>query len=81
MLQDRLIVLFDCPACGLLKAKAPVRLRGMDEDVVVYVRDVIGRAMSEAHDILAPLCRPKSFSNVMIPMKPGSELGIGQELP
>lgn len=48
-------VMFTCHRCGVEKAKVSVRDRGKDEDVVVYVQDIMNE-VGDAHSLRSPDC-------------------------
>jgi hypothetical protein len=77
---DLLEVLFSCKACGLTDAKAKVRYRHDNEDVVHYFREVLGRAVGTAHAILSPLCSG-THCDLMIPFHDNQTHGIGCKPP
>lgn len=61
-------VRFSCKECGLVDVPCQVRARESEENVVSYVRDVVGRAIMEQHGRLSLLCEATSCQDVKIPV-------------
>jgi hypothetical protein len=71
--EPTLNVLYSCHRCGIKDRHVPVRERRDGEDVVHWVKDVVGTALSRDHDAASPHCRITELSDVKIPMAQGSE--------
>ena len=67
-------VLFDCHECGLLRAKAFVRERWKEEQLLSWIKEV-NIAVGEAHSLLSPLCQSRKV-DLRLPVK-DQELGLG----
>lgn len=69
-------VLFSCAACGLVKEKAFVRSRLEGEDIVEWMKEV-AEQVSAFHDLATsdPTCKPKTISEVYIPVSNEKDLG------
>lgn len=61
-------VKYSCAHCGLDRVECNVRERTAGEDVVVWVRDILGHALKADHRRRSPLCQSNSAQDVMIPM-------------
>lgn len=61
-------VKYTCEACGLKDRDVIVPEREGDEDVVHYVRDVIGACVGEDHARTSPQCQAKTITNLKIPI-------------
>lgn len=72
--MDSIGVLYSCGACGIIKAEVAVRYRQPDEDVVVWVRDVMTPALGADHFQRSPHCHPETLSEVHIPMPDGTQI-------
>ncbi len=71
-------VKYTCDACGIKDRDVIVPDRGTFDDVVVYVRDVIGGCIGDDHKLTSPNCRAKTITNLKIPIKPNDpNAGIG----
>lgn len=71
-------VLYSCHSCGIKERKVKIRLRYLNEDVLVWMKHVI-ECVSIDHRSVAPICFAKTLDNLYIPLPPqDSDLGIGQ---
>jgi hypothetical protein len=66
--RRKLTVLFSCDQCGLVDEKVLVPERLEREDVVHWVREVVGKAVREAHLKKSLLCEAVGFQNLKIPV-------------
>lgn len=58
---------FSCQACGVRDAPVRVRARYDAEDVVSYVKNIIGIAVLIEHERLSPNCDSTVMSTLKIP--------------
>lgn len=64
-------VLYSCHPCGLLDVRVPVRERGANEDIADWMHH-LSHVLGHDHASRSPKCRPKTLSNVKIPMPDGA---------
>lgn len=69
---------YSCDACGIKSKSVQVPARST-EDVVYWMREIVARVLSDDHDAQSPHCRPKTLTEVKIPLPPESEF-IGQQI-
>lgn len=67
-------VRYSCAHCGLNRVTAQVPAR-VDEDVRVWFKKVMGRAIKNDHAARSPHCRSNHVTDVMIPMTGASKVG------
>jgi len=65
---------YSCTSCGLVKTPVDVPARG-EENVVEWLEHIATPALAVDHRAKSPACRPKSLSNVIIPMTGTSKVG------
>lgn len=65
---------YSCRGCGLHRVPCLVPARG-EEDVLVWTREVMTRALMRDHAIRSPHCRTREFAEVMVPMTGTSKIG------
>ena len=70
-----LVVKYSCFACGLHCVTCRVPARGVKEDVVDWMRKVVSPHLVRDHEARSPECRPKTLSEVMIPMTGTDRIG------
>lgn len=59
-------VLYTCNMCGLVKIPVKVKAREKEEDLEKWMLQM-GAELSENHNRRSPNCKPKTFTNIMIP--------------
>ena len=72
-------VLYSCD-CGIQDREVEVRLREPGEDVVHWVRDVVGAAVGADHAQHSPECRRTIMRELKIPVPAGTEMVGGPVL-
>lgn len=60
-------LLYSCALCGLKRTRVKVTARGEDQGISEWMKTV-GVELSIDHAIRSPGCRPKTLSEVMIPL-------------
>lgn len=64
-------VLFSCKECGLKDVPVEVRAReSPEEDVILYVEKVIGKAVMEKHTRMSLLCDATTIQDLKVPIDP-----------
>jgi hypothetical protein len=69
-----IIVKYSCAACGLHRIPCEVPVR-REEDVVEWTEKIMAVALAMDHGIRSPHCRPKAFTEVMIPITGTDKVG------
>lgn len=69
-------VKYSCHACGIKHQEIQVSPRLPEQDVVKWVRDISGLAISFDHGFRSPNCKSKVY-DVCIPTPKGND-GIGE---
>ena len=73
-------VKYSCNLCGIKNREVQIPAREhADVDVVKWMKEVVGKILSDDHALRSPNCHPTSLSDVMIPMPPEAEF-IGQQI-
>lgn len=66
---------YSCSSCGLHDAEVAVTARLQQMDVVVWVQEVMGRAIAENHVSRSPRCQAVMMSDVKIPISGAEWVG------
>lgn len=74
MQKPQIEVRYSCVACGVQRATVAVPARG-EEDVVVWVKDVMAPAIGEDHAARSPFCSSRTMSEVLIPITGAEKVG------
>jgi hypothetical protein len=67
-------VKYSCTLCGVHRVEVDVPAR-TNEDVVFWMQEVLGLAVSNDHRARSPLCESRTMSEVMIPLSGVDKLG------
>ena len=63
-----------CDLCGLTDMEVTIPERGADQEFMYWMNTVFLPTVGTAHQLNSPNCRPKTLTNVMIPL---SDKGVG----
>lgn len=69
-------VKYSCAQCGLVDRDVIVPERG-EEDVVTYVRDIIGACVGDDHQRISPHCQARKLTHVKIPLNADPNARVG----
>lgn len=75
-------VLFSCESCGLTDVACPVQAREGHEDVIWWMKNIVGPSLVLEHEFRGkPGCMTKTFKDVKIPMPPKGDPnpGVGKQ--
>jgi hypothetical protein len=67
-------VRYTCNACGISKREVEVLAR-TDEDVIVWVEQIMGRAIGCDHAAQSPFCKSTKMTSVEIPVNGVDRVG------
>lgn len=69
-MKEKMTIIYSCPLCGLDKAETEV-----DEDVSVWMGEVVALALFQDHRRRSPFCTSKNFKDLMIPLSGRAYIG------
>lgn len=72
MNKNQLIVRYSCIPCGLIDIEVPVMERNADDDIKFWFEKILTPALGVDHLVRSPGCKPKTLSNVKIPLPDGA---------
>lgn len=68
-------IVYTCRQCGLELVACDVRERKADEDVAVWLREIVTPALRDDHDKRSPVCMASKISELRIPIMGVSYVG------
>lgn len=73
-MPDTICCFYSCAECSLLRQFVEVPERDPDtQDIMVWLNTIAVPALVADHKSKSPLCRPKAFSEIGIPVDDGTD--------
>lgn len=69
---DVIVCIYSCNWCGVVEQNFDVPIRLVDQEVVDWVQNTIGRALAADHGRRSPKCSATEFQNLKIPVPSGT---------
>lgn len=75
MNRPQIEVIYSCFACSVIEQKVMVPARGPEDDVVHWVKNILGHAIDLDHSTRSPHCRAETMDHVKIPITGADKIG------